>query len=181
MNRYMKQNVNTSVPRKVAQVTRRLRHDIVSRRLRPGARLPTRREMLRQFRVSPVTVQRAVDELIKDGFAVARGPLGTFVADRPPHLSTIALVIPSPRPRSLFHEAIAEAARQVQSDASAAGATFRFAEYHYSHYADDRGDWDRLCADAAAHRFGGIIYTMPPFDVGRMRRSVESGVAEVTI
>ena len=71
-----------------------LRHRIVSHDLPPGSQLPTRSEIERQFGASSVTVQRALDTLIQDGFVHATRRRGTFVAENPPHLSRYGLVFP---------------------------------------------------------------------------------------
>lgn len=46
----------------------------------PGARLPSVRALMRALGVSPVTVQRALDRLTREGIIEARPGLGTFVA-----------------------------------------------------------------------------------------------------
>lgn len=76
------------------QIILDLRRRIVSGELAPGTRLPTRRQMVVQYRASLPTVQQALDELLKNGFVEIRGPLGTFVAGSPPHLSRYAMVFP---------------------------------------------------------------------------------------
>ncbi|MGW4248476.1 GntR family transcriptional regulator, partial [Nocardia sp. NPDC004722] len=58
-------------------------HRIRSGALPPGTRLPTVREMARELRVSPATVNQAWRALAAAGAIVARGRAGTFVEDRP--------------------------------------------------------------------------------------------------
>jgi DNA-binding transcriptional MocR family regulator len=58
---------------------------------RPGERLPSVRELMEEFRVGPVTVQRAVAALAARGVVEARPGRGTFVA--PPRA-----VSPAPEP-----------------------------------------------------------------------------------
>jgi DNA-binding transcriptional MocR family regulator len=53
------------------------------RRLAAGARLPSTRELTNRYRVSPVTVARAIATLVSEGLVVSRPGTGTFVADRP--------------------------------------------------------------------------------------------------
>ncbi len=48
-----------------------------------GARLPSVRELMRELRVSPVTVQRALERLAREGVLDARPGQGTFVAGAP--------------------------------------------------------------------------------------------------
>lgn len=50
----------------------------------PGSRLPSVRELMREHRAAPATVQRAVAGLAAEGLIVARPGRGTFVAERAP-------------------------------------------------------------------------------------------------
>src|SRR5689334_17414305 len=63
-----------------------LRREIIEGRFSPGATLPTRSDLIERFTASPVTIQAAMDQLVRDGFVVSRGRNGTFAADYPPHL-----------------------------------------------------------------------------------------------
>jgi GntR family transcriptional regulator len=60
-----------------------LRDAITSGRLKPGAALPTEDELTRDYRVSRVTVRRALAELVADGLIERRQGSGTFVRSRP--------------------------------------------------------------------------------------------------
>ncbi|RFU40275.1 PLP-dependent aminotransferase family protein [Actinomadura logoneensis] len=59
----------------------RLRTEV--RALRPGQRLPSSRSMVRRYRVSPVTVSRALAVLTAEGLVVTRPGSGAYVAERP--------------------------------------------------------------------------------------------------
>jgi len=48
----------------------------------PGSRLPSVRELMRNLQVSPVTVQRVLDQLAQEGVLEAHPGRGTFVATR---------------------------------------------------------------------------------------------------
>ena len=50
-------------------------------RLGPGRRLPSTRALIQAYRVSPLTVSRAVAELAREGILVTRPGTGTFVAE----------------------------------------------------------------------------------------------------
>ena len=50
--------------------------------LSPGERLPSSRELIEQYRVSPVTVSRAIALLAAEGAVVTRPGSGTYVATR---------------------------------------------------------------------------------------------------
>ncbi len=81
-----------SAPQRVAE---RLRQDITSGRLPPGARLPSRRVLQARLVGSSVTIQAALDELDRDGLIVVRSRHGTYVSEHPPHLCRYGLVMPS--------------------------------------------------------------------------------------
>ena len=76
-------------------IARDLRQRIIAGAFRPGARLPTRSDIERDFQASMPTVQRAIDLLIRDGFVRSRHGTGTFVTERPPHLSHYGIVFPA--------------------------------------------------------------------------------------
>ncbi len=61
-------------------VTQRLR--CLAQAGAPGDRLPSVRTLMRDWQVSPVTVQRALDTLSQEGLLEARPGRGTFVAPR---------------------------------------------------------------------------------------------------
>ncbi len=63
-----------------SRVTQYLRRVIEEQR--PGSRLPSVRALMAELRVSPVTVQQALDGLAREGVLDTRPGQGTFVADR---------------------------------------------------------------------------------------------------
>jgi DNA-binding transcriptional MocR family regulator len=65
----------------VATVLQALRHD--ARRLDPGARLPSVRQLMARHRVSPGTVRQAMARLVDEGVLDARPGHGTFLAAAP--------------------------------------------------------------------------------------------------
>ncbi len=79
-----------------------LRKQIVDGLLAPAMRLPTRRELAEVYGASSRTVQDALDSLAADGFIESQGTRGTFVSDRPPHLSNYALVFGVPSRHNRF-------------------------------------------------------------------------------
>jgi GntR family transcriptional regulator len=62
------------------QLRQRLEEEIRSGALRPGAPLPSEREIAEICDVSRVTVRKAVQSLVRDGFVVQRRGSGTTVA-----------------------------------------------------------------------------------------------------
>jgi GntR family transcriptional regulator len=61
------------------QLQRQVRHAIRLGHLRPGDRLPTAKEVVRQLVINPNTVLKAYRELERDGLVEGRPGLGTFV------------------------------------------------------------------------------------------------------
>ena len=49
-------------------------------RLGPGGRLPSTRSLVQAHHLSPLTVSRALAELVREGIVVSRPGAGTFVA-----------------------------------------------------------------------------------------------------
>jgi len=81
-------------PVKQRAIVDMLHRQIIQGVLAPGSKLPTRRDLVAQFGGSFLSVQQALDQLVGEGFVEARGPAGTFVSQRPPHLHDYALIFP---------------------------------------------------------------------------------------
>ncbi len=70
-------------PRKQAkylEIIESLRNDIGSGRYRPGARLPSEAELVRKFKVSRMTVVKAIQQLQQEGLVNRRVGSGTFAS-----------------------------------------------------------------------------------------------------
>jgi GntR family transcriptional regulator len=59
-----------------------LREAIVGRKLVPNDAIPTERELAEQYKVSRITVRKAIDGLVYEGLLTRRQGAGTFVAER---------------------------------------------------------------------------------------------------
>ena len=62
-----------------SQITRQIREDILAGTLAPGASLASIRVLARTNKVSVITVQRAYEDLEREGLIVARRGKGFFV------------------------------------------------------------------------------------------------------
>lgn len=62
-----------------AQLINILRHSMAQGILRPGDQLPSEAQLCERYGVSPMTVRRAVNALVDQGFVVAEQGRGTFV------------------------------------------------------------------------------------------------------
>jgi len=138
-----------------------LRENILSGVWRPADRLPTRDELLMRYPTSRGTLQKAINQLIDEGFIVACGKSGTFVSVKPPHLNTIGLVFPangtqSPAWDSMWSRVVAQ---KVFFEA-------RFGRQLRCYYLeqDYQGgtEYRQLMNDAANGRLAGVIFPYTP-------------------
>jgi DNA-binding GntR family transcriptional regulator len=67
-----------------------LRTSIADGTYPPGAQLPTKAELMAQYGVAVNTVERAIEELRRDGLVVTAQGSGMFVADAPPRATATA-------------------------------------------------------------------------------------------
>lgn len=139
-----------------------MRSQIVDGLYPAGTRLPTRRDLWQKYRTTPVTLQRVFRQLAAEGFVVARGREGTFVSERPPHLSRFALVFPyrdrPERPWPQFWRALATEAGLLKR---ANGHEFTFSYGNETH--EDIEAYRQLLDDVAARRLAGLIFATRPF------------------
>ena len=156
---------------KQEEIVARLREKIVLGKFLPGARLPTRTQLEASFDVSSVTVQRALDALTEDGFVNARGSLGTFVAEYPPHLSRYGLVFsayPTESNWTRFWTALSNEAVAIGNTQSRRAAVY----YHVQCHPDEEA-YVQLLQDVAACRLAGLIL---PFDPAALTGLMQSAV-----
>jgi DNA-binding GntR family transcriptional regulator len=64
------------------EVANALRRRVTAGTYRPGSRIPTEEELVREFEVSGITVRRAIRDLTNEGLLLGRQGLGTFVTDQ---------------------------------------------------------------------------------------------------
>jgi DNA-binding LacI/PurR family transcriptional regulator len=149
-------------PVKQLQIVAELRLRIINGSIPASRRLPTREELCRQYDASSVTVQQAINRLADDGFVVARGALGTFVADHPPHLSNYAMVVdqmPGNPGYGRFWTAIENEAEKLHRGMGVDLRMFHGVEAHI-----DNEPFQKLVTDVKHHRLAGVIFLHPPFN-----------------
>ena len=91
------------------QVATRLKQQIATGALRPGAKLPGGRDLALQFGINPNTAARIYQELEREGVCDTRRGLGTFVTDREEKI------------RALREEMALQALRRFMTDLSGLG------------------------------------------------------------
>ncbi|MDB5324924.1 MAG: hypothetical protein JWM57_493 [Phycisphaerales bacterium] len=139
---------------KQLHIAESIRKEITDGVLTPGDRLPTQLQLVERFRVSGVTVQRAVDRLIRDGFIVTRGRNGTFVSSHPPHLFSYGVVFrDAPRVgRSRYHELLERHAVRLQRSGDRRVRIFQGINGR-----EDTPDSAELLQLVRAHQMAGLI------------------------
>jgi len=149
------------MPAKQLNIQQSIRSQIVKGDLQPGGRLPTQVELVDQFGVSGVTVQRALEGLMLDGFIESRGRRGTFVVDKPPHLNHFAMVFTSDfhstkGARSRFYNLLSSVVHdlEVRRDCKIDVLT------NISGQKDDLLG-EQLLDDARSDRYAGLIFVNP--------------------
>jgi GntR family transcriptional regulator len=104
--------INPSDPAPIwRQIEEGVRRLIALGALRPGAAVPSMRDLARDLRVNPNTVARAYTRLIEGGVLTVKRGEGTYVADQPAQ----------PK-KSERHEVLRDGATRYASTAIAAGA-----------------------------------------------------------
>ena len=93
-----------------AQMSRQIRAKILSADLTDGAALPSIRNLARQQRVSVITVQRAYDDLEREGLVQARRGKGFWVAP-----------VPNKKKKKIAEERFADALATLVANAAAEG------------------------------------------------------------
>ncbi len=66
------------------QIMRQITEAIASRRLQPGDKLPSHRDLAEQLVIAPLTVKKAYDELEASGYIETQRGRGTFVSSSVP-------------------------------------------------------------------------------------------------
>ncbi|MCZ4103117.1 GntR family transcriptional regulator [Streptomyces sp. So13.3] len=78
------------------QIAAELRDRIMARRLEPGSKLPSTQQLMNEFGVVGTTVQKALQILKGEGFAVGHPGKGVFIREQPNHTIVPASYIPPP-------------------------------------------------------------------------------------
>ena len=147
---------------KYAAIAGELRREILEGQLGPGARLSSQVELTERFQVSGLTVQRALNTLVEQGFIRTDGRRGTFVEDHPPHLSRYALIFPShPADQwgvwNRFWTALVNEAEAVNRLGHPSVQVFYDVEVH-----EDNASYQQLLQDVFSHRLAGLMFAFPP-------------------
>jgi len=139
----------------------RIKRDIIRGVVAPGQQLPTRITLERKFDTTPVTLNRAMKLLMKEGFVKARMGSGTHVAWHPPHLAHFAITFPFSALQgvSRFYEALRDEAAKLQTEEQHVSAFYGI-ESHV-----DVEDYQRLVGLMQARCLSGLIFAANPYQL----------------
>ncbi len=132
-----------------------MRARIIAGEWMPAARLPVWRDIAEDYGVSLMTVRTAMQELAHEGFVETRGTAGSYVCERLPHLSRIAVVLdtgPSAAHMSRFLVALINEAQAFKQQTELDIDIM----YHVDGHADSE-DFQRLNNDARRSRLAGVF------------------------
>ncbi len=146
----------------------------------PGSRLPTRTTLEKELDTSSHTLQRALDDLITEGYVVTRKWEGSFISESPPHLSKICLFMPASlehgvRVNRFYRSIVAElpvVARQLH-------VSFEILEC-----AEELRNWEkvqRLVEDVRLKRLAGILFLAVPGNFAGTPIYDAPGIARVAL
>jgi DNA-binding LacI/PurR family transcriptional regulator len=147
---------------KRAQVLTSFKQRLRSGKWRNGSRLPTRTQLIKTFKVSPVTLQLVIDDLMQEGFVQSRGREGTFAAASPPFARNFGFVLGglSEERHNWVHYW-----RVLEAEATKAfSGTEKQALYYYGIEKPLSVEIERLRQDIEAQRLAGVFFSnMPNF------------------
>lgn len=154
-----------------------LRRELLNGVYPANSKLPIHTELSRRFRAGGGTVQRAMQQLIREGFLQARRRHGTFVAGNPPHLKNYALVFhsePAHASWSKYYVALMNAAVEIQREGGYRMLFFYGVDGHV-----DTEDYQRLLSYIRAHRLAGIIFDNAPHGLQDTPLVDETGIPRI--
>lgn len=142
-------------------ITIEIRREILSGKLKPGERLPTRVELEKKFNVSRVTMQNAIDSLVKNGTVYADGTNGTFVSEFPMEIYHYGIIFPhkhsSAQPWSRMWKIILQETQNLFAKPPYSLSVFYGDKYHVA--ANGNADF---IEDIRHKRTAGLIFILDP-------------------
>jgi len=165
---------------KQRKVVDAIRQKILSGEYPAGSRIPIQAELVREFGMSSVTIQRAIHELKRQGFITARRRLGTFITEKPPHLHNYALVFPQDPLLSTVWSNFYEGLRRVGEKINRGDE--RLISFFYDMLESEQSDdYRRLVELVENHQLSGLIFASPPHRLLDTPLMTEPGIPRVAI
>lgn len=147
-----------NVYRKAEAISNEIRSKIVDGSYLPGERLPSRNIMMKEYDVSKVTIQNALENLNKEGFVITKNRCGSFVAEQAPHLTHFALLfcqMKEAAEKNHFCRALAKAVQGFNK-------TFKIDLHYGFEGADGAQQYWELTEAVKKRRLAGLLFASPP-------------------
>ena len=167
-------------PGKKDHVAVTLRQQIVAGQLKPRTQLPNQSELVRTFGVSTVTIQRAIEQLARDGFVESRPRRGVFVHRTPPHLAHYCLIFPHDPAHLAQHNRFLFSLSQLASGLATRGAR-RASVYHGVEHDRTTDAWRQLMAQVESSGTAGLVFLSRPAAFVGTPLLTQPGVPRVAI
>ncbi len=160
---------------------RLLRRRIIEGYFPRDSRLPTRKQLMASLGVSPLTLQRALDRLTKEGFVRSIDRVGSFVAPNPPHLCRYPLVFISSPTSSIgtwnrFWQTLSENVGSVEKQLGMQLPVYTGIDGHA-----DNEDYRSLLRDLDCGRVAGLIFSQNPVVLEESPLLTTPGIPRVAI
>ncbi len=169
---------------KLDLIAEEIRQKIVKNEYPPGSSLPTRTELEEYFQVSRVTIQRALDKLMEDGFIVAKPGSGTYVAEFPPHLFRYGVVFPyrpSEERRWMPFWSILRDAALIINENKLRTKPRKMVVYYSNRGRRDSLEYLELERDVETHTVAGLIFVSNPLDLVDTPVLMDAGIPRIAI
>ena len=159
------------------RIAAELRAAMLNGKMPPGTRFPTREALMQRYGTTSVTVQKAFDLLIDQGWVRAEGRRGTFVNGKMPDHRHYALAFRGPRNdnSSQFYRAIQKQATQLSAPQRQISCFYEISGR------TDTEDYERLADLVYSHSLAGVIFANHPHEVKGLPVLEEPGVPRVVI
>ncbi len=148
------------------EIIEHLKNRILSGEISPGSFLPHRAELLEYCGASNVTVQRAVNHLVEEGFLCSCGSRGIMVSKTPPHRFRFGILIPSgSRPEEKDYDSRWSSILAAMDEIEEHHRGYRFVRYWIGRETRPTADeYCRLLSDLRNSLLAGVIVprSLPP-------------------
>jgi DNA-binding LacI/PurR family transcriptional regulator len=158
-----------------------IRRRIVGGQFPPGKQLPTRRQLIAELGVSPVTLQRALDRLAEEGFVYSKGRGGTYVMHDPPHLSKIAFIFMQQPSSDVNQWSVLNRLLVTEAPTLSDRRNRKIAIYCGIDGHADNEDYHALVRDVRARRLSGLIFGSNPYLLRGTPLLEEPGMPRVAV
>lgn len=139
------------------QLYQAIRADITAGRLSPDTKLPSKRSLADNLGISTITVENAYDQLISEGWVIARPRRGYFVA----------AVVPRTEPRAVKAVTVPPAPETAPPETcfDFSGGRTAVEQFPFS-------IWARLLREALSHRKNELLQPPPGSGAMELRRAI---------